>query len=262
MTSHPIDDSVRRCLELLETGEAAEADALLAAALERAPENGLLWQLRGLLDRRQGKLDDALRALETASMLVPLEPPALCALGDCYLACRKLDLARWIYQELADRPDCPTALLAPLASGLGSVGDFERALAVCQEMIRRDPARHEAHFGVAFYRRRLGQPVRDVLPAVRKAQELEPNSTLYRVTLATLLDHLGETEEAFELLRDIDPASIRCCRCLKRAATIFQKAGSELGRETDADADMGAERNGGHPDFETGAGDETETRSP
>ncbi|RUL83185.1 tetratricopeptide repeat protein [Tautonia sociabilis] len=225
------DHLTRRCLELLEEGHPEVAEALVSGALRSDPEDGTLQQLRGLLRRERGDLDAALADLEAASAVVPLNPAARCALADCYVAAEKPELARLLYRDLAEHPGCPTALLPPVAAGLGAVGEFSLALSTCRELARRDPTAHQAYFGIAFYLRRLGHPVEDVLDPVRRAFELAPGSTLYRVTLSALLDHVGRRREAIELMRDVDPASVGCSCCLHRVATLFRQAGDDTRAE-------------------------------
>jgi Flp pilus assembly protein TadD len=230
------NDLSRLCLSLIEEGRPAEADSLVSAALRSSPDDGILWQLRGLLRRERGELSAARGDLECASALVPLNPAARCALADCYVADQKPGLAELLYQGLADDPTCPTELLPPVAAGLGTVGAFAAALATCRELARREPRRHQAHFGIAFYLRKLGHPVEEVLEPARRAFELAPGSSLYRVTLSALLEHLGRRDEARALMQDVDPGSIACSCCLRRVATLFRQAGDHrrAGRWTEA----------------------------
>ena len=68
---------------------------------------------------------------------------------------------------------------------------------------------------MAFYLRRLGRPAEAVLPVVARAHELAPDAPLYRITLATLLDHVGRRDEAREILRDLDLDDDSCRGCLE-----------------------------------------------
>jgi hypothetical protein len=148
-------------------------------------------------------------------------------LADCYAWVGQANLAGMLYRGLAEDPACPTELLPPVAAGLGAVGENALALETCRELARREPWRHQAYFGIAFYLRRLGSPVGDVLDPVRRAFELAPGSVLYRVTLSALLDHVGRRDEACELMSDVDPASISCTCCLRRVATLFRQSGDK-----------------------------------
>lgn len=218
-------NSLHRCLALLHDGQALQAETLARQGVDDDPDDGSLWQLLGLMRRRRGDLVAARPALEAASLLVPLSPAARCALADCYARTGWPDLARDLYRLLAGDAACPTCLLPAIASGLGSVGDDEAALGVCRELSRREPTRHEALFGIAFYMRRLGHPPEAILPMVARAHELAPGVTPYRVLLALLLGHVGQHHEAADLLREVPPDSIDCPCCLNRMRAVFRLAG-------------------------------------
>ena len=218
-------DFLRSGLELFNQGRLVEAEELIEAGLERFPDEGDLWQLCGLLRHRGGDASGACAALETASVLVPLAPSSCCALADCYVRMGRRALARDLYRQLAGDVRCPTALLPAVASGLGSLGDDEAALGACRELARREPGCHEAHFGIGFYLRRLGHPPAAAIPPIARAQELAPRLPLYRVALAGLLTGVGRQEEAYDLLRGVDPRLVGCRCCLGRMMAIFQHAG-------------------------------------
>ncbi|MBX6312449.1 MAG: tetratricopeptide repeat protein [Isosphaeraceae bacterium] len=216
---------LKRCLEWYHEGRIPEAIALAEEGLAQSPDDGGLWQIYGLLRRRIGDVDGARAALETASALMPLDPPARCALADCYALTGKTELAGDLYRQLAGDARCPTALLPAVASGLGSLGDDEAALGACCELARREPGSHEAYFGIGFYLRRLGHPPEAAIPPIARAQELAPGSTLYRMVLAGLLAGIGQREEAYDLLRGVNPRLVGCRCCLRRMMAVFQHAG-------------------------------------
>jgi pentatricopeptide repeat protein len=222
------ENALRRGLELYNQGEFIRADETARTSLAEFPEDGPLWQLHGMARRQVGDFAAALAALETASLLIPLDPAAECALADCYLKAGKTDLARQMYRHLATSGRCPTDGLLMLAARLGSVGDNAHALDVCREKWRREPVCHEALFGMAYYMRRLGRPIQAIIPVVRRAQELAPHLAAYRVLLASLLAEGGQMGEAYEmLLRDVPPDTVKCPCCLHRMLTIFRVAGDE-----------------------------------
>jgi Flp pilus assembly protein TadD len=218
-------EMVERCFELFEHGRIDEASALAERGVEGDPEDGRLWQLLGLLRHRRGDYPAACAALETAGLLVPLDPASRYALAECHARAGRKGLAGDLYRQLGRDQRCPTTLLPAVAAGLGSLGQNEAALAACRKIARRDPEHHHAHFGIAFYLRRLGRPVQAIFTAVSRAYELAPQVVLYRVTLAVLLDHTGRRDEACDLLRDLDPGAVHCRSCLQRAMAIFQEAG-------------------------------------
>lgn len=216
-----------RSAELAMAGRLAEAERFVESAVRSDPEDGNLWRAVGHFRHRVGNFDGARDAFETASLLVPLDPATRRALAECFARTGHLELASDGYRSLATDPACPSELLPAVAAGLGQIGEFGPALGVCLEMARRDPGLAEAHFGVAYYLRRLGRPAEVVLPIVARAHELSPDVPLYRVSLATLLDHVGRREEACELLCDLDLDSVSCRGCLRRMTTIFLAAGED-----------------------------------
>ncbi len=220
-------DIFDRCLDHFHRGRFSQAETLARVGLREFPKDGHLWQLLGLFRQRAGDFAGASEALETASLLMPLAPSARCTLADCHARLGRVELARQFYRHLAGDDACPTALLPAVASGLGSVGEDATALDVCRELSRREPTRHEAFFGMAFYMRRLGHPVEALIPVVTRAHDLAPEIVTYRVLLASLLATTGEHQEAYELLRDVPSESVQCAGCLRRMMAVFRLAGDD-----------------------------------
>jgi tetratricopeptide (TPR) repeat protein len=221
-----------RCFELAGAGRLDEAGDLAEQALAVEEENGSLWRFVGLMRHQAGDFVGACEALETAQLLVPLDPAAYCALAECLARTGCRGLAGEIYRGLATREGTPERLLPTVAAGLGYLGEYSSALDVCVDLTRRRPESPEAHFGVAFYLRRLGKPPSAALPHIARAHELAPDVALYRISLATLLDHAGRREEAYDLLRDVDLDSVSCRCCLRRMTTIFLAVGDASRGET------------------------------
>jgi tetratricopeptide (TPR) repeat protein len=223
---------LNRCFELAGAGRLDEAGDLAESALAVEDENGSLWRFVGLLRHQAGDFAGACDALETAQLLVPLDPATNCALAECLARTGCRGLASEIYRTLATSDRTPERLLPAVAAGLGYLGEYTTALEVCIDLTRRQPEFPEAHFGVAFYLRRLGKTPSAALPFIARAHELAPDVALYRISLATLLDHSGRREEAYDLLRDVDLDSVSCQCCLRRMTTIFLAAGDANRGET------------------------------
>jgi tetratricopeptide (TPR) repeat protein len=219
-----------RCFELAGTGRLDEAGDLAEQALESEGDDGGLWRFVGLLRHQAGDFRGARDALETAQALVPFDPEASCALAESLARTGRVAPALEVYDCLTADQRCPEGLMPAIAAGLGYLGDDRRALDVCVELIRRNPGHAEAHFGAAFYLRRLGRPPATALAFVERAHELAPHEILYRVSLAALLDHAGRRDEACELLRGVDLDGVSCRCCLRRMTTIFLAADSTARR--------------------------------
>ncbi|MDG3008063.1 tetratricopeptide repeat protein [Paludisphaera mucosa] len=225
-------DVLRRCFELAGAGQLDEAGDLAELSLDVEADNGLLWRFVGVLRHRCGDYTGARDALETAQALVPFDPTTSCLLAESLARTGHPGPAREVYEALVGDDRCPDKLLPAIAAGLGYLSEFSLALDVCVELIRRRPEHAEAHFGAAFYLRRLGRPPATALAFVARAHELAPDVELYRISLATLLDHAGRRDEAYELLRGIDLDGVSCRCCLRRMTTIFLAAGDSTRGET------------------------------
>ncbi len=206
-------------------GQLADDIEQVRAALLGDPESGSLWKKLGLLFHRAADYWAARNALELASSLVPLDHDCLLALASSYAHAGQEGPAADLYRQVLEDGKTPVELLSAIASGLGALGAFEDALRACRELVRREPGCHEAHFGIAFYLRKLGHPCEAIYPMVSRAHELAPNIPLYRITLSSLLAHAGRWEEAHELIEDINPRSVGCRCCLRRMMSIFIQAG-------------------------------------
>ena len=215
------DEFLERCTALARSGRMAEAEVGAEEWTRERPDEGSAWVTLGLLRYRRRALFGATGALETAGTLVPLDPPTRLILAECFAQTGQPRLARDAYVDLAIDRRVPDGMLPAVAAGLGQLGEFGPALGACLELARRAPTLPEAHFGIAFYLRKLGRPPASVLPIVARAHDLAPDVPLYRVSLATLLDHVGRRDDARELLHGLDLDAVSCRCCVRRMSTIF-----------------------------------------
>jgi Flp pilus assembly protein TadD len=219
------DDVLARAARLLERGQFADAAQAARDGLEIDPDQGRLWLVRAEAEFRLANYDLARQSLEEAALLVPLDVSTQCRLADCYARTGDTAHARQLLLFLVDDAGCPSDSLPHVAAGFGQLGDFEQALAVCRLATERNPAEAAPHFGAAYYLRRLGYPAAAIVPSATRAFELEPEVSLYRVSLALLLAESGRREEAYDLLRDL-PAERCGCTCrLRRVMAVFKAVG-------------------------------------
>lgn len=214
----------RAGLTLLQQGEVRRAADLAAEALEEYPDDGPLWELLGVAEQRDGQHIAAREALETASLLKPLDIGARFCLAEAFAATGLAELAVFVYRMVSDDARTPIWLLPRVASQLGQMQAYSDALHVCRTILSRDATRHEAHFGVGFYLRRLDGDPAEVLSAIGRAHEMAPRVSLYRVVLASLLQEAGQHEEAYDLLQNLPPELIGCPESLRRMMTVFRTA--------------------------------------
>lgn len=211
-------------LGLLKRGDVASVVRLATDAVEEFPDDGPLWELLGVACQRNGQPTTALHALETASLLKPLDIGARFCLAEAYAATGSHDVAVFVYRLVSEDPKTPVWLLPRVASHLGEMQEFEHALDVCLTIVARDNSRHEAHFGIGFYLRRLGAETDRVVASIQRAHDLSPATPLYRVVLASLRQELGQHEEAYELLRQVPLGPHNCPHSLHRMLLVFHTA--------------------------------------
>lgn len=215
---------------LLQAGDFDEALGLAECGLRSFPDEGRLWELRGIAQGCRLCAGDALASLERASATVPLSVFGQIALAGSYVRCHNLRSAECIYAFLATRDDLPPRLLADLAEGFEHVGQPEWALEVCRAAVRRAPDCHPALFALAHYLSELDYPAASIVPVMQRAFELCPHEVLYRADLALLLARCGQADEAYLLLIDVelgDLLELHCPPRLNELAGFFRRRKDE-----------------------------------
>lgn len=198
------------------------------AALKKYPDEGRIWELKGLAHRALGEAKPAMQALETATLLVPLRPAARCALADCYAYAGHGRLAHDMYLALADDSQTPPELWLPIATGFDFVGAPALALSVCRWAIQWDPDSPQAWHDFGCYLGRCGYAPRLVLNCARRAVSLDPKTGRWRIGLVSLLYQAGHADEAHAAARkltDLQIADAICPCCLLRVAEVFDAYG-------------------------------------
>jgi tetratricopeptide (TPR) repeat protein len=215
---------------MLEAGDFDEAFGLAEGGLRFYPDDGRLWEMRGIALGCRREIREAMTSLETASTLVPLTISGQMVLAACYFRTGNLESAECIYEYLATRTDIPIKLLPDLARGLDQVGKPELALQACRVAVGRVPECDSAWFAMAFFMTKLDYPVEQVVEVVRRAFDLSPTHVLYRVDLALLLARCGRQEEAHRLLAVVDLSELLHIHCPPRLAgllALFQQMNDE-----------------------------------
>ncbi len=106
----------------------------LNAAQESAPNNGGVAYFVALVQRRQGKIDDAIRGMQQASALDPLNEDILVNLGTTYRGMRKFDEARAMFDRaLTIVPNDPN-ILAVKAETYLAQGDLDSAWSIISKV--------------------------------------------------------------------------------------------------------------------------------
>lgn len=218
------DQTFRAAVTLYTEGLFDQALDLVQLQLEDTPDNGRLWELRGLIHRELGDAAAATHALETASLLVPLQSVGRCALAECYAHAGHRELARDIYRMTLADTAMPMELLLRVARGLDEVGDPVMALRACRAASHGDPDSARPYYEMSYYLQRCGDSPHLVEAAARKAISLDPERVQYRVGLASYLHQRGRPDDAYELLKHLDSSrlqEITCRCCLDRLLALF-----------------------------------------
>lgn len=214
----------RAATQRFDDGAFEDVILIATAGLEQHPECGDLHEIRGVAHHVLGHWHVALRDLESATLLVPLGPQGSLTLAECYANLEKPDLADTILQFLAEPGRCPAPLLPDVARGLGRIGRFAAALAVCERITQKQPDYHPAWFGAAFYLLQLGAPASAAAEAMEAAYTLAPESATYRINLARMWMQTGRGTDAHRLIRDLPPEAVGCSCLARDLARIAEHA--------------------------------------
>ncbi len=187
-------------------------------------------ELLGMIYHRWREWDIAVEFLEEASVRVPLQPMAECALADCYRATQRFRWARTLYRGALHRRDACTPALLAAAAGLDALDDCRAAIAACRRAIQLDPKMAQSHFDLSYYLGRCGAAVATVEVSARRAIALDPQNLTFRIGLAGFLHQHQRSEEAGPLLNSLSVEHVQllqCPCCLSRLIGVFEAIGDE-----------------------------------
>lgn len=115
-----------------------QLQSVLRALVRQAPENPLVWRLRGAEAASRMRHENTIDWLIPACVMEPYNRDALNALITSWRAMHRDDLPlRWLETRLNERPDDPV-LLDAYGSLLIATGDLDEALATCSETASQD----------------------------------------------------------------------------------------------------------------------------
>jgi TolB-like protein/Flp pilus assembly protein TadD len=175
----------------IERQAADDAETKFRRAIEINPNNVTARHWYGILLRDTGRYDESLEQIERAVALDPLSSTKRLALSGVLEAQGRFRDAESAYRK--------AVTIDPLLPG------SYRRLALLTAYV-------------------LGRPA-DAVPLARKAVALDPGSPLYVDTLAVLLDDLGESWEATQLLMEAARRLPNSSWLQSRAAVIQASAG-------------------------------------
>lgn len=200
--SEPINDRRERITRLLEEEYWAEAEVLLADALERSPGDVSLLVLQGrLLAEGRGNLPAALAVLRQALKREPTHGATWKEIGRCLTRSEDFEEARQAF-ETALRLDPSCGVETALAGVCYRLGDLDRAATLAEQAVQAGDD-GEAYRVLLACRRVGGEPatrLQEVLERARRAGVRHPDLDLEE---ARLLLEDGQRDRAREILSRI-----------------------------------------------------------
>jgi tetratricopeptide (TPR) repeat protein len=161
------------------------ARAELALAQQSLPNNPVVYELTGLIDRRQGRWDDAVRNLERAYELDPRNEPNLITLATTYLWLHDYDqMARVLDSIITLHPDRRRPRLIRAGIEEGRRADTGPLHAVIQKILTDEPESEKDPL-VTSWRFDLALHDRDLDAAGRLAAALPGSRELWSVDAGT-----------------------------------------------------------------------------
>jgi tetratricopeptide (TPR) repeat protein len=192
-------------IELLNTGQAAEAERVATMLLRARPEEGLLWKILGVAQMRQQK--DALPALRRAAELLPQDSESRSNLVDELINAgnrlralgRRPDALAALQEAVTRSPTRPDAHVALGRAQLES-RRTQQAADSFRNAISRQPDNVAAHLGLAAVYRVQGL-ASEALVSCERALALAPQTPDALVLLGELRADLGQFAEAQKLFQ-------------------------------------------------------------
>lgn len=210
-----------------EAGEFANARELVDECLQTSAEDGRCLELLGLIQYTTGAYTESVASLESASLRVPLRMAARVCLAHGYGRIGRNQLSGDLLADLVDTEDLPVPLLLQVAIGLDDLGRPDLAVQACRVACQRNPNYAQTWYDMGYYIGRAGGSEVHVEGLARRAIEIEPYNTRYRVGLAGLLVKRARSDEAYELIQRLDKTaieSISCVCCLRRVVELYSRA--------------------------------------
>ena len=200
------------------SGDTTAGEAKLRELVEANPDLVDAWVALGRLYRRQGRMAEALDALDEAHARRPLDPFLAAKLADAMIATGRLGDAEALLAAALDRhPDDPS-MLASRGRVMESTGRLEAAERDFRRLLELDPASAPAHVRLAAIALQRGDRAAAAaeLDAALRIDPRVPEASLFR---GRLLEEAGRFDEAARSYHDeleANPASLPTALALSR----------------------------------------------
>jgi len=195
--------------------------------VESAPFDGTLHCRIGEILEQQGDFETAQFALESALLLIPLSAASEVSLARCYIERDHGELAISILENVSRREGVGCDSLLKAAELFDRLDENRLAWSTARRAVQESPEDAKAWFHLSFYMGRLAIPFPHVEAAARRAIDLAPDNTEYRISLAAALSQFDRYSDAMHLVRhliDGDLRDICCASCLRNLRSVFEMA--------------------------------------
>ena len=204
-------------------GAYGDASTHARLALGQDPDSAAAWRTLGLACVGARDFDDAVDALENASLRRPLDNAACIELAIAYGRLNRTSLSRDLLMSSATSGRLTVNEMLRVAGGLESLNEPMLAMQACREARKIEPNNAEVYYRMGHYVQLCGHPCSLGESLIRHAVSLEPNNIHYRIGLASLLTALGRKCEAYSVVDPMIPSKlddVTCECCLKRLANL------------------------------------------
>lgn len=196
-------------MQLGQSGALSAARALLDELLATCPSHSDALQLQGMIARRCGDNDEAVRWFQRSLRANPAQPHVLGNLGNALLDLGEIDAAIRAYRDAVKMAPGNHDATAHLGMALTVRGDTREACDVLEAAVRSAP-RHAKMWAVLGSALRAENRLAEAVIAFRNALALRPGHVATMHNLGVALRLSGQPGEAAALLRTCavaDPAS-------------------------------------------------------
>lgn len=192
---------LRRAVDLLRAKELNKAELVLAAVLDRWPEQPDALHFLGVLAHQRGYSDAALEQIRRAIAIAPDTPGPWNNLGNVLVEMQRFEEATQAYEKcLALQPDFSDAL-NNLATIYRKRGEHAQSEALCRRVLAQQPELAQAWYNLSLTLLEQDR-VEEGLMANSRAIVLWPRHLQARNAVPRALVHLGRLDEAARLYRE------------------------------------------------------------
>ncbi|MEC7767177.1 MAG: tetratricopeptide repeat protein, partial [Pseudomonadota bacterium] len=191
----PSDEILHQLIALFNKGQIRTVSQECDRLTKKFPQSFLLWNLLGVANNAQSKLDEAIAAWNKALLIKPDFAEAHNNIGAAFLSQGKFDEASAAYDKaLLIKPDYANAHYN-LGITLQELDRLEEAVASYTKAIALKPDYTEAHYNLGNTLEELGRST-DAEASYRKAIALKPDFAEAHSNLGITLRELGRSTDA------------------------------------------------------------------